>query len=137
MERVIIQWTDTAKNGLAALPKKVRRGLLDKANELRDADDPTTCHKRLTGPLTGYFRICYSRYRAIYTVERETLASGDILQKVIIRFVAAGKRNEGGKDDIYRFAMKLIDLGVIEAGGKQGGEEKPDKQQAVKKQKGK
>ena len=58
---VIIQWTDTAKNGLANLPKKVRRGQLDKVNELRDASDPTKVHKPLKGPLQGYFRICYSR----------------------------------------------------------------------------
>ena len=88
MVRVIIQWTDTAKNGLANLPKKVRRGLLDKVNELRDASDPTKVHKPLKGPLQGYFRICYSRYRAIYTVVEESLPTGDVIQYLKIKFVA-------------------------------------------------
>lgn len=115
MERVLIQWTDTAKAGLGELPRKVRRGLLDKANLLRESISPDTIHKPLTGPLQGYFRICYARYRAIYRVNRETLASGDVLQTVRILFVAAGIRKEGDKNDIYRLAEKLISLGIVPA----------------------
>lgn len=117
MERVSIQWTDAAKNGLAKLPLKVRRGLLAKAGELRTADDPAKAHKPLSGPLQGYYRICYSRYRAIYDVEREELPSGDVLQKVVVRFVAAGIRNEGDKNDIYRLAQKLLEMGLIPDSG--------------------
>ena len=113
MKRVTIQWTDVAKNGLARLPKKVRRGVLDKANELREADDPSTAHKPLTGPLRGYNRICYSRYRAIYKAKEDHLPSGDVLIHVKILFVAVGIRKEGDKEDIYRFAKKLIDMGII------------------------
>ena len=113
MERVVIQWTGTAKSSLAKLPHKVRRGLLDKANELRQATDPTTVHKRLTGPLQGYYRICYSRYRAIYTVQTVTLPGGKTIERVIVLFVAAGIRNEGDKHDVYQFAQRLIRLGVI------------------------
>jgi mRNA-degrading endonuclease RelE of RelBE toxin-antitoxin system len=110
MERVSIQWTDTAKAGLAKLPPKVRRGLLDKANELRDSDNPESVHKPLTGPLQGYFRICYSRYRAIYSVERDSLSNGDVLVHVRIVFVVAGMRKEGDKQDVYRVAQKLLTL---------------------------
>jgi mRNA interferase RelE/StbE len=131
MQRVIIQWTETAKNGLATLPKKVRRGLLDKANELREADDPSSVHKPLTGPLQGYYRICYSRYRAIYSVHREELANGDVLQKVIVRFIAAGIRNEGDKKDIYRLAQKLIQLGVIEPDGEDEDEAEADSDESA------
>src|SRR5579884_3164784 len=88
--RVIIQWTETARNGLAKLPKKVRRGLIDKANELLRANDPRRVHKPLQGPLEGYYRICYSRYRAIFSVDVETLANGDTVLRIIIRFVAVG-----------------------------------------------
>lgn len=114
-ERVTVQWTQTARDGLAKLPPKVRRGLLNKANELRDADDPSAVHKPLTGPLHGYNRITYSRYRAVYSVEKETLASGDILHHIIIRFVACGIRKEGGKRDVYRLAKKLLEMGLLDA----------------------
>lgn len=114
MDRVLIQWTETARNGLAKLPQKVRRGLLDKANELRDVEDPASVHKPLWGPLQGYCRICYSRYRAIYSVDRQELPDGDALVRIIVRFVAVGIRKAGDKKDIYRLAQKLVDLGIIE-----------------------
>jgi mRNA interferase RelE/StbE len=113
MVRTIIQWTDTAKSGLAELPKKVRRGLLDKANELRDTDDPRAIHKPLVGPLQGFYRICYSRYRAVYCVEDEKLPGGDVLHRIVIKFVAVGIRKEGDKKDVYRLALKLFKLGII------------------------
>lgn len=113
-ERVTIQWTQTARDGLAKLPQKVRRGLLDKVNELRNAEDPSAVHKPLTGPLQGYHRITYSRYRAVYSVEKETLASGDILHHFKIRFVAVGIRKESDKKDVYRLAKKLLELGLID-----------------------
>lgn len=119
--RIIIQWTETAKNQLAALPKKVRRGLLDKAGDLRKCSDPTLAHKPLVGPLSGYYRITYARYRAIYTVKEEVLASGDILVYVRVRFVAAGQRKERDKKDIYKIAKKMINSGLIEVPKKKGG----------------
>lgn len=114
MDRVIIQWTDTAKEGLKKLPRKVRRGLLDKANELREAENPREVHKPLVGPLSGFYRICYARYRAIYSVEEDYLASGNTLIRVIIKFVAVGIRKEGDRKDIYRLAQKLMDMGLLD-----------------------
>ncbi len=109
--RITIQWTDTAKAQLAKLPLKVRQGLLNKASGLRECSDPRSAYKPLLGPLAGFYRITYARYRAIYCVEEEELASGDILVHVKIRFVAAGQRKERDRQDIYRIAEKMIDLG--------------------------
>jgi mRNA interferase RelE/StbE len=113
MDRVHIQWTETAKRAIEKLPKKVRKGLLTKAGELREAENPASVNKPLLGPLQGYHRICYSRYRAIYSVERDELVSGDCLVKITVRFVAAGIRKEGDKEDIYQLAKKLIRIGII------------------------
>jgi mRNA-degrading endonuclease RelE of RelBE toxin-antitoxin system len=114
MRRVIIQWTETAKQGLAKLPRKARRGLLDKAAGLRNVDDPTAVHKPLIGPLGGYYRITYARYRAIYKVDKETLPNEGMLVYIRVLFVAVGTRKEGDKNDIYRFAQRLLRLGVLE-----------------------
>lgn len=112
--RTILQWTASAKGHLAKLPKKVRRGLLDKASQLRDADDPKAVHKPLTGPLEGHYRIVYSRYRLIYTVDEETLANDDVLVHVRVVFIAAGVRKERDKRDVYKVAKRLVQLGLIE-----------------------
>lgn len=126
--QVRILWTATAKKGLAELPYKVRKGLLDKADNLLEAADPTQLGKPLVGPLAGYYRIAYSRYRAVYSVEEERLASGEIAVNITVRFVAAGQRKEGDKRDVYRLAMKLIELGAIELDEDEGeGDEAPPK----------
>lgn len=67
------------------------------------------------GPLQGYNRITYSRYRAVYSVEKKTLACGDVLHHIIIRFVACGIRKEGDKKDVYRLAKKLLEMGLLDA----------------------
>ncbi len=106
--RVFIQWTTTAKNQLAALPTKARRGLLTKADGLAEVDDPRKGAKPLAGLLQGYYRIRYGRYRAIFQCSREKLANGDVWIHVRVRFVAVGKREAGGRADVYRIADKLI-----------------------------
>ena len=114
MVRGNIQWTATAKAGLAKLPKKVRRGILDKANELLKSHNPAAVHKPLRSPLQGYFRFAYSRYRAIYSVEQGNPPGGDSVLKIKVLFVAVGIRKEGDKKDIYKIAQKLFDLGVLD-----------------------
>lgn len=111
--RVIIQWTETAKNCLAKLPLSIRRGLLEKARALRECDDPRRAHQRLQGPLQGYYRLTYSRYRAMYSVDEEEIANGDIIVYVKVRFVAAGIRKEGDKKDVYNFALRMLKLGAL------------------------
>lgn len=112
--RVIVQWTTTAKKHLATLPPKVRRGLLDKVNILRNSGDPTKGQKTLTGRLQGYYRVTYGRYRLVYSVEEETLANGDKLIHVRVVVVAVGLRKALDRGDIYNVAMKLIELGLID-----------------------
>jgi mRNA interferase RelE/StbE len=110
--RVTIQWTATAKELLAGLPKKEARGIYRKVGELRDSD-PRQAGKPLVGPFQGYRRVTYGRYRAIFGVEEEKLPSGDCLLHVKVRVVAVGIRKERDKIDVYRVAQKLIQLGVI------------------------
>jgi len=104
--RVSIQWTDTAKESLKALPKKVRKGLLDKADELLQCGDPREAHKPLIGPLSGFYSIKYSRYRALYRVREEKIKDGVLLQ-LEVTFIVAGKRKEYDKHDVYEVAKKL------------------------------
>ncbi len=107
--RVSIRWTETAKAGLSRLPKKVRKGLLEKADELLGCD-PRKVNKPLMGPLSGYYRIVDSRYRAIYTVEEEVIARGKKVLHLTVHFIAAGIRKEHDKKDVYRVAEKLVRL---------------------------
>lgn len=108
--RVSIEWTETAKESLKALPKKVRKGLLDKADELLEGGDPRQAHKPLVGPLAGLYSIKYSRYRALYQVTEERTAGGVLLLHLRVTFVLAGQRKEFDKHDVYRVAEKLAVL---------------------------
>jgi mRNA-degrading endonuclease RelE of RelBE toxin-antitoxin system len=108
--RVIVRWTDTAKESLKGLPLKVRKGLLGKADEMiKSGTDPRAYCKPLTGPLQGYYRIVYSRYRAIFTIDEEQLVRGDTLLRLTVVFIAAGIRKALDKKDIYRVAQKLVE----------------------------
>ena len=113
--RVRIQWTTTALDALKSLPKKVQKGLVAKADELESCFDPRQCHKPLTGPLANFYRITYARYRAVYTVDEEELASGDVLVTYKVTFIACGKREEYSKDDVYKLAQKAVEMGLIHA----------------------
>jgi mRNA-degrading endonuclease RelE of RelBE toxin-antitoxin system len=115
--RITIQWTETAKDALKCLPIDARKGLLKKADQLMECDDPRRHCKRLTGPLEGYYRITFSRYRAIFTVESESLASDDELIHLRIIFIAAGMRKEFDRKDVYRVAKKLIENVLPELSG--------------------
>jgi hypothetical protein len=61
------------------------------------------------GPLEGYYRIPYSRYRAVFRIDEEKTAKGKIVLVVTITFVAAGIRKAGDKHDVYSLAEKLVD----------------------------
>jgi len=107
--QIVIRWTETAKSQLAKLPLKVRRGLLEKADQLADADDPRRVYKPLVGPLEGYYRMPYSRYRAVFRVDEKKSTGGKIVLVVTITFVAVGARKAGDKHDVYRLAEKLVE----------------------------
>ena len=115
--RVHIRWTETAKESLKGLPLKVRKGLLEKADELTEGPDPREWCKPLTGPLQGYYRIVYSRYRAIFSVKEEKLVNGDKLLHLDVIFIAAGIRKELDKKDVYRVAQKLVESVLPELSG--------------------
>jgi mRNA-degrading endonuclease RelE of RelBE toxin-antitoxin system len=104
--RVRVQWTQTALKTLRKLPKKVQRGLLEKADELTQGD-PRDAHKPLSGPLQGCYRITYGRYRAIYRIDEQRKAGGSLLHLKVL-FIVAGIRKEHDKNDIYRIAEKLM-----------------------------
>ena len=112
--RIAIRWTETALNALRQLPRKAARGLLSKADDLRDCTDPRTAHKPLLGPLQGCYRITYGRYRAIYKVEEEQVADGEVVIHVEVWFIAAGIRKARDRRDIYRIAQKLVESGLLD-----------------------
>jgi mRNA interferase RelE/StbE len=112
MLSVTVQWTETAKKRLAGLPKPIRRGLIRKIGALRDSD-PRQAGKPLIGPLKGYRSITHGRYRAIFTVEEERGADGEILLRVRVYVEAVGIRRDREKKDVYKIAQKLVELGLI------------------------
>jgi hypothetical protein len=72
--------------------------------------DPRKASKPLVGPLAGYYRITYARYRAVYSVQEELLVGGERILHLRVIFIAAGVRKERDKRDIYRIAEKLVRL---------------------------
>ena len=111
--RVKVVWTVPARNALASLSPKIRHAILEKTRSLANCN-PKTAHKRLAGPLSEYYSIRVSRYRAIYRVDEERLTNGDVLVFVRVLMVAAGMRKAGDRRDIYRLAERLIRFAAIE-----------------------
>jgi len=105
-----ITWTDTAIEALRALPRQAARGLYRKVGALREAEDPRSVGKPLTGPLQGYYRLVHSRYRAVYGIE-ETVNSGGVrVLRITILVLIVGKREAGSRRDIYELAKKLVEM---------------------------
>lgn len=118
--RVRVLWTRPAAEALRKIPKRFRKTILEKTRALGgEGVDPRRAHKPLTGPLANHYSIKVSRYRAVYTVREQTLASGDVIVEVTVVVVAVGMRKEGDKQDIYNLARKLIRLGGL-AGTSEG-----------------
>lgn len=123
--RVKVVWTRPARDKLAKLPPKIRRGILAKTRALADGD-PRTAHKPLTGPLRGLYSIKVSRYRALYQVDEQRLPNGEVLILVRVVVVAVGMRKEGDKRDVYRLAQRLIRYADIESDHPQNQEGRDD-----------
>jgi mRNA-degrading endonuclease RelE of RelBE toxin-antitoxin system len=104
--KVSVYWTVPAKESLKKLPRKVREGLLRKSAELAGGDPRKSC-KPLTGSLQGFYRIVYSRYRAIFTV-KEDAKSGEL--HLVVIFITAGIRKESDKLDVYKLARRLAEF---------------------------
>ncbi len=111
---VTIKWTNEAKDGLRILPQKVRRGILQKADELAECSNPESAYKPLGGSLVGYRRFAYARYRAIFQVREDRVCNGDVHWHVEIVFIAVGKRKARAKDDIYRLAEKIAKYRILD-----------------------
>jgi mRNA-degrading endonuclease RelE of RelBE toxin-antitoxin system len=90
----------------------VRRGLIEKIEELAAIGDPRTVYKPLLGSLQGCFRIPYSRYRAIFKVVEEKKEAETVFVLTIL-VVAVGLRKEGDKRDVDRLAEKLAERGLL------------------------
>jgi mRNA interferase RelE/StbE len=84
--------------------RRIQEKILERMTAL--ANDPELQGKPLGDDLAGYrsVRAVGQRYRIVYRVERSI---------VTVVVVAAGIRKDGGRDDIYRVAAKLIRLGLL------------------------
>ncbi len=104
-----IRFTVRAQRMLRELSdRRVHRLLVERIERL--ASEPDKQGKPLTDELTGFrsVRAVGQRYRIIYRVlERE----------VMVVIVLVGRRRQGGKDDIYQLAKRLIKQGLLDVPG--------------------
>ena len=72
----------------------------------RLTEDPEKQGKALLGELSGLrsIRAVGQRYRIIYQIRGN---------EIVVVIVAVGIRRDGGKDDIYNLAKRLIRLGLL------------------------
>lgn len=112
---VSIQWTTTATRLLDDLPRKVAKGIVAKISNLKNSD-PRKAGKALVGPFLGCRRITYGRFRAIFQVtEQRSKKTGKLALLIKVVVVAVGIRKSHDKKDVYKLAMRLVELGLIPA----------------------
>ena len=112
-----LHWVGSSKRDFLSFPAAVKE---DMGNALGIAQfagtAPTAKPWKGLGP--GVLEIVESydgnAYRAVYTVEEEEIASGDLLIRIKVVVVAVGIRKEHDKNDVYRVAQRLVDMGLIE-----------------------
>lgn len=95
-----VLWAETAAKMVQSIPdRRIRRLIHDRAGRLNRA--PEQKGKALIGELAGFrsVRAVGQRYRIIYRVDR---------RDVLVAIVAAGRRKEGDRTDIYELAKKLV-----------------------------
>lgn len=114
--RTRIQWTETARQCLQALPREAQKTAYGKVQRLSDCDDPRSLYKPLSGALAGVYSIRCGRYRVLYVVHEEELSNGDVLCTVLVRVVYAGQRKAGDRKDVYALAKRLISFAGNEFG---------------------
>lgn len=112
-----VRWTEPALELLGEIAdQRIQRNLLaaaDSAVAARAAlvksaelgSDPDKRGRPLTGNLTGYWSLHWSRYRIICLIDDEG-------ETVFV--VAAGIREEHKPRDIYQLAKKLLRRGLLE-----------------------
>lgn len=102
----VVELTDAARDQLIAVADKRERRLL--VTRLRAlTEEPDKQGKALTAELRGYrsVRAVGQRYRIIYRLERD---------RIVVIVVTLGRRQKGGKRDVYSLARKLIRLRLVE-----------------------
>lgn len=103
--RYTIMWTDPAVAHLKAITDRRERALIAaRAEELAQA--PEQQGKALVGELAELrsVRAVGQRFRIIYQVRA---------RDVIVVIVAAGRRKDGARLDIYALAKKLVAQGLV------------------------
>lgn len=100
-----VSLTPTARSMLSAIQdRRTQEQLRDRIDGL--AHDPHLQGKPLLGELIEYrsLRAAAQRYRIIYRVQQS---------RVEVLVVAIGLRREGGREDIYRLAKRLLRLRLL------------------------
>lgn len=101
-----VRLTQTAKRMLREITdRRIAGKLAETIDKLKYAPDMQG--KPLISNLIGYrsVRAVGQRYRVIYTIEEHI---------VTVFVVAVGIRKEGGRDDVYALARKLLRRGLLE-----------------------
>ncbi|HEX8227853.1 MAG TPA: type II toxin-antitoxin system RelE/ParE family toxin [Chloroflexia bacterium] len=101
-----IRLTKTAKQMLREITdRRIVQKIVETIDRLKY--EPAKQGTPLVDDLIGYrkVRAVGQRYRVIYTIEEDI---------VTVFVVAVGLRKEGGKDDIYALAKKLLRRGLLE-----------------------
>lgn len=114
-KHLTIQWTQTARETLDKLPRKLRAQIVSGVESLRDCSEPPDLTRPLVGPLRGYYRVTVGKHRIVYSCERETLSSGNVLSHIRIHFIITGMYEEDAREEVYQFALRLLRLGAIKA----------------------
>lgn len=109
MERVSIQWTETAKAGLAGLPLTIRRGLCKSVGALR-SPSALSEYLQLVAPLQDFYRVPEGRYKAVFSLCRDTIPSGDILTSITVQFIATTVPSDSDRRQIYMAARKMLNF---------------------------
>ena len=112
--RVRIQWTEPARNHLRELPERIARRIVEKVAWLGGQDNARLAGMALRESRRGHYSLRVGRYRAIYIVDEEKLADGEVLILVRVVVVMVGPRKAGDRDDVYKLAERLIRLSGCE-----------------------
>jgi mRNA interferase RelE/StbE len=101
-----LRLTPLAKQMLIQVGDRRERELL-RERILQLAEDPDKQGKALVGELIGFrsVRAVGQRYRIVYRVEKA---------EVVVLVVGLGRRQEGGKKDVYNVLKKLLRAEVLQ-----------------------
>ena len=103
MSRFEVRWTQAGHALWGEVSDaRLRAKLLTLAATL--GDEPAQKGRPLRDELAGYFSLHWSRWRIIYSLDKEAGC---------VWIFAVGHRAEGKPSDVYRTASKLLRLGLL------------------------